>query len=112
LSQICSQVNTAVHQPTVLYPIPCNDASGASFNLLLGAMQGMMLRVDQLQKKRLLMMILMEATMKNQVAQELQRRKEAFDEDWDEDDEEEARRKARRGAPGAGRGRGGANRKL
>ena len=32
-------VNTAVHQPSLLYPIPCNDASGASFNLLLGSMQ-------------------------------------------------------------------------
>ena len=74
-----------------MYPIPCNDASGASFNLLLGSLQGMMLRVDQLQKKRLLMLILMEASIKNQVGQELYRRQLEYDEDWDEEDEEDAK---------------------
>lgn len=86
-----SQVNTAVHEPSVMYPIPCNDASGASFNLLLGSLQGMMLRVDQLQKKRLLMLILMEASIKNQVGQELYRRQLDPEEDWDEEDEEDAK---------------------
>ena len=32
-------VNTQQHHPSLLYPIPASDASGASFNLLLGAMQ-------------------------------------------------------------------------
>ena len=51
--------------------------------------QGMMLRVDQLQKKRLLMLILLEATMKNEVAAELKRREENYDEEFDEDDQED-----------------------
>lgn len=68
-------VNTAVHQPSIMYPIPCNDVAGSSFNLLMGAMQGMMLRVDMLQKKRLLMMILMEVSLKNQIQADLQSRR-------------------------------------
>ncbi len=28
-------VNTAVNNPNVLYPIPCNDASGSSFHMVM-----------------------------------------------------------------------------
>ena len=76
-------VNTAVNHPHVLYPIPCNDASGASFNMIMGALQGMALRVDMLQKKRLLLMILLEAQLKNRVKLDEWRRAVDVEEEGD-----------------------------
>jgi hypothetical protein len=48
-----------------------------------GAMQGMMLRVDMIQKKRLLMMILLEAQLKNRIKVDHLRRRVQVEEEGD-----------------------------
>jgi hypothetical protein len=53
----------SIHSPPTSFPFPHPRTS-----------QGMMLRVDQLQKKRLLMRIMLEASLKNRIASDQYRR--------------------------------------
>ena len=71
-------VNTAQHQPNVTYPIPYNDVSGSSHSLLLGTLQGMMVRADVLQKRRLFNAILMKARLYRSLRTNMYERKETM----------------------------------
>ena len=67
-------VNSSQHHPEITYSIPMNDVSGSSYQLLMSAMQGMMVRADVLQKRKLFNAILQKAKLYRKVRQDVERR--------------------------------------